>query len=549
MHAKPWQVLGYALVGCVFVLTCATFLDYGLTWDEERQATNGVSVLKWYVSLFRDDTALRTTESDLYLYGGFFDSLASGLAYLAWKLFNGGFYETRHLITALVGLAAIVGAYKLGSLLSGPAGGFFSALFLVLTPVFYGHLFNNPKDIPFATCFVFSLYYLLLSYDTLPRAPKKLLVKLGIAIGLTLGIRIGGILLFGYLLFLWTGWLMAQYGLTAHRPHPSLWIPLRQISCSLGLTLILAWAVMLVWWPWAQISPLLHPLKALQETARFRWSEKVFFNGCFMPAAELPWIYLPTWFGISLPEFYGLALLMGGVLTCKFIINFQRTRAHVEWLIKISLLVVVVCSPVLIAIIIHATVYDGMRHFLFLVPILAVLAGISLAGLLRSHVSLLVKGSAGVLIGLSAGMTGVDMVQLHPYQSVYFNRTIAGGLAAGASRFETDYWGNSYKEGVEWVIQHYDPPVQGPIRVANCAERFQTSYFLEQTEHLRHRFVTVRPAEHPHLLLATTRWECHKQIRGTLLHVVERQGTPLLYVIEVSARDGLNLAKPEISAK
>lgn len=89
MHAKLWRVLSYAWIVCVFILIYATFLDYGLTWDEKFQADNGIAILKWYRSFFRDHTAIQTTDTDLYLYGGFYDVLASGIAYTAWKLFHG----------------------------------------------------------------------------------------------------------------------------------------------------------------------------------------------------------------------------------------------------------------------------------------------------------------------------------------------------------------------------------------------------------------------------------------------------------------------------
>jgi hypothetical protein len=535
MSEKPWQVLFYTLIICVLILICGTFLDYGLTWDEDLRAGYGVSVLKWYLSFFQDHAAIQNAIQNIH--GGFFDAMASGIAYSAWKIFNIGFYETRHLVNALVGLAAIVGTYKLGSLLSGSMGGLFSALFLTLTPVFYGHLFNNPKDIPFATLFVISFYYLLLSYNALPCVSKDLLIRLGTVMGLTLGVRIGGILLVVYLLILWTGWLAAQYVVNGRQTRPPILTFISYMSRSFSVTIILAWAIMLVWWPWAQVSPLLHPLEALRGVAHFPWHGQVFFNGRFLAATELPWSYLPTWFGISLPEFYFIAFFIGGFLALKFIINFRRAPAHFEWLMKIGLLVVGACFSILIAIIMHSVIYDGMRHFLFVLPILAVLAGISFAGLLRSDVSPLVKGSAGVLIGLSAGITVFDMVQLHPYESVYFNRAVAGGLEAAASQFETDYWGNSYKEGAEWVIENYHPPFQGTIRVANCARLFQTSYFFEKTEDLQNRFVAVQREDNPHIFLATTRWECHKTIKGNVLHTVERQGVPLLYVIEVGARE------------
>jgi hypothetical protein len=535
MSERDWRAFFYALSLCVLVLICATFLDYGLTWDEDWQANNGIAILKWYGSFFRDHTAIRTIHTDLYLYGGFYDCVASGIAYTAWKVFHAGFYETRHLVNAFFGLGAIVGAYKLGALLSGPMGGFFSAFFLTLTPMFYGHLFNNPKDIPFATLFIFSIYYLVLSYDSVPRIPTSRLVKLAIAIGLTLAIRIGGILLFGYSLVFWAGALAVYYVFNRLQTRPSLVTLTSHMGYTFGLLIVLAWGVMLVWWPWAQISPLAHPLQAVHETAHFQWDGHVFFNGSFVHAAKLPWNYLPTWLAISLPEFYFIALIMGGFLACRFLISFQRTLTEFARLMKIGLLLAVVCFPLLILIFMHPTVYNGMRHFLFLLPVLAVLTGISLAGLLRSHVSLLIKGTAGMLIVLSAGTTTFDMVQLHPYESVYFNRMVAGGLEGAAPRFETDYWGNSYKEGAEWVIQNYRSPLQRKIRIATCGHQFSTAYSFQKTEDLRNRFETVRREESPDIVLATISpertGECHKTIQGYILYTVERRGIPLLYVI------------------
>jgi hypothetical protein len=144
-----------------------------------------------------------------------------------------------------------------------------------------------------------------------------------------------------------------------------------------------------------------------------------------------------------------------------------------------------------------------------------------------------------VLISISAGVTVFDLVQLHPYQSVYFNRAVPGRFAAGASRFETDYWGFSYKEGAEWLIHNYRPPFQGKVRVANCAMPFQIGYFFEKMGDLQNRFMAGRPKENPYIFLATTYTYdgCHKTITGNILHIVKRQGVPLLYVIEVSARD------------
>src|SRR6476660_9771483 len=99
----------------------------------------------------------------------------------------------------------------MGKYLGGPVAGFLSALFLLLTPRFYGDAFNNPKDIPFACLFLFSMYYLMMAVRYFPCIPGVLILKLGVAVGLTLGIRVGGSLLIGYLGLAFVFWSIREW--------------------------------------------------------------------------------------------------------------------------------------------------------------------------------------------------------------------------------------------------------------------------------------------------------------------------------------------------
>jgi hypothetical protein len=125
------------------------------------------------------------------------------------------------------------------------------------------------------------------------------------------------------------------------------------------------------------------------------------------------------------------------------------------------------------------------------------------------------------------------MVELHPFQCVYFNRAI-GGLQGADGRYETDYWGNSYKEGVEWLVAHYQGPYRRPVRVANTSKCILTSYFLEKDDRPK-RFVPVcdDSGDPPNILLTITRERRHQGIPGALVHLVSRQGVPLCYVYQV----------------
>lgn len=523
---RYFRSLFVVLLFALMVLIALTFPDYGLGWDEERHRTYGELAVRWYSSLFRDDSIFQ--HLNLYLYGAFFDLLSQ----LVSHLIPIGFYEGRHLLTAFFGFSAVVLVYLTAVNMAGYMSGFFSTLFILATPAFYGHLFVNHKDIPFATLFLLSLYLMIRVGERTPRPGNSLLVILGLAIGLTMGIRVGGALLLGYLALSWTAQLLwkRRLGLVSL----DLRSAVRYLLIPLGLTSLIAWLVMLLFWPWAQLSPILNPIKALLLTARFtEWQGRVFFDGQFYDSDKIPPHYLPTWFAVSLPEFYFVAILLGCFLAASFVLKLRGGSSDFSRAAKIGLLVIAICAPIVAATLLRSVVYDGIRQFLFVLPLLAVLAGVSTASFLRSrHRGVLKVSMGGLLLG-SVFLTTLDMLQLHPYEYVYFNRLFGGSLTSAATRFETDYWGLSYKEGAEWLVRNYRPDSAARIRVANCSARFQSDYFLEKSPEGRQRFVGVPPNGDPQIFLATTRFGCQALVRGDLLHVVSRMGTPLLYIFEV----------------
>src|SRR5258708_474032 len=193
-----WNRLFLALLLIAAVLVLLTFRSYGVTWDEDMQRWYGDLVLDHYLSwigLAKPPHWLALySYGDLYNYGAVFDMAASALN----RFSPLGVFETRHLLNAIVGLMGIAGAWKLGVRLGGARAGFFAALFLLLTPNYYGQMFNNPKDIPFAVGFIWATYYLVRIVPLLPRPPLRLVLKLAVATGLAMAVRVGGLLLVCY---------------------------------------------------------------------------------------------------------------------------------------------------------------------------------------------------------------------------------------------------------------------------------------------------------------------------------------------------------------
>ena len=101
------------------------------------------------------------------------------------------------------------------------------------------------------------------------------------------------------------------------------------------------------------------------------------------------------------------------------------------------------------AIVMGTTQYDGMRHFMFVYPILAVLAASGWTAVLDARRRpWLRKGAALVLAVALVSVVSFD-VRDHPNQVVYFN-SVVGGPRGAFGRYDMDYWGNCVLQAVEW---------------------------------------------------------------------------------------------------
>ena len=141
-----WDFLTNIILAIVAVVLVSTFTDYPITYDEEAKAYHGDLVRVWIASGFSDQ---RVFDFDnLNLYGSFFDLIASVSRLLVGDYL--GRQEASHLLIAAFGFLGVFATARVGRLAAGPMVGCLSCLLLIFTPQFYGHLFSNPKDMPFA---------------------------------------------------------------------------------------------------------------------------------------------------------------------------------------------------------------------------------------------------------------------------------------------------------------------------------------------------------------------------------------------------------------
>src|SRR5947208_6931803 len=178
--------LASIVLAAVGVIASLTFRDYGLGWDDYTHAEYADLLLRMYGSGLRATGAL--SFANLYMYGGGFDMAAA----LLHKVIPLELFETRRLLGAVVGVIGLAVTWRLGCHVGGPLAGLAALLLLALCPTFYGHMFMNPKDAPFAVAMVVLMLGLVRLAEEYPSPSPRTILIIGIGAGLSIGCRILG---------------------------------------------------------------------------------------------------------------------------------------------------------------------------------------------------------------------------------------------------------------------------------------------------------------------------------------------------------------------
>src|SRR6201997_5502299 len=176
--------LALLVLAAVSLIAGLTFRDYGLGWDDYTHAEYADLLLRMYGSGFKDTGAL--SFANLYMYGGGFDMVAA----LLHKVIPLELFETRRLVGAIVGVIGLAVTWRLGRRVGGPLAGLVALLLLALCPTFYGHMFMNPKDAPFAVAMAILMLGLVRLVEEYPSPSPRTILIVGLGAGLSIGSRI-----------------------------------------------------------------------------------------------------------------------------------------------------------------------------------------------------------------------------------------------------------------------------------------------------------------------------------------------------------------------
>src|SRR6202453_467217 len=357
-------ILVLVVVGLIASLT---FRDYGLGWDDYTHAEYADLLLRMYGSGFKDTGAL--SFANLYMYGGGFDMAAA----LLHRVIPLELFETRRLLGAIVGLIGLAVTWRLGRRVGGPLAGLAALLLLALCPTFYGHMFMNPKDAPFAVAMVILMLGLVRLAEEYPSPSPRTILIVGLGARLSIGSRILGGLALVYAVIGFIPLWLEETRTNGAREALRRFV---HVGYVLLPSLVFGYLVMGLIWPWSIMEPA-NPFQALAYFSHFfekPWKEM--FDGTLISVPDMPWSYLPTLFALQLPEVL-LGLAIAGVAGTLVAL----TRGDVPARRKTILLIVTLAAtlPLAIAMAKRPALYNGIRHFIFVIPPMTVLAGTAFA--------------------------------------------------------------------------------------------------------------------------------------------------------------------------
>lgn len=397
-----------------------SFRSFGITNDEPEDYLLGSYL---YTKLRADDSVLERSfviaeagAINLSMY----DRIYMALLYAIAGEIN---YDHYHLLNLLFFSILLISIYEVllketrKPLLAaiGPAA-------LLLTPRLFGDIAANHKDIPFAISYFVSLAVIYLFAG---KNSARSILAIGLSFGVTQSLRT-----VGYSIYLiYAIWLLLNQKSRFSKKilgKTSEWIAQIMVVFLIGLL------VHFVTLPYLAADPFSRFFELLNNARAFPWNNLVLFASQQFQSIHLPWYYVPLWFLVTTP----LSTLLLGIASVKLLRTSQLAR--LMWLaLSINTLALIISQP---------TLYDGVRHLAYLLPMMVVLACLSFNQLLASKWRW--KKTALNLIVLNVVLILVQYVLLFPFHYTYFNELV-GYLPGANNRFELDYWGASYKPAVE----------------------------------------------------------------------------------------------------
>ena len=302
---------------------------------------------------------------------------------------------------------------------------------LLLVPSFSGHLLFNVKDIPHLLQLFLAKLYI---YDYLHLSTKKLnlsrFLLLGFIIAASLSIRINALVFISFFLFYL--YLISE--------KKNIYVK------NTFLVAIISFLFLFIMTPQSWENPINWLVGSLEFQSSFDWTGHTLTNGEYIVAQDIDGSYLFTWYFFRMPLFIHIGFLY-------FIYKFTVSPKKFDF--STYALIFIFTNFALFPII-KPPAYDGLRHFLFLIPFFVIL-------FVEMIVDLDLKKYRSIIYGLLIFYGVFTQYGLEQYKYTYFNELTNLKEVSyhcenidGCGNWITDYWSFSGRELSTYVNQNFN---------------------------------------------------------------------------------------------
>lgn len=491
------------------LLSLLTYKDYGITWDERDVYTYGEQYYLHTIgkpsSFFDRDLGSAQNENLLVLYNHFYPGVIFAINYFisGSREIN---YTNMHLINLCMASFIFIAAYvvllkkykKSTTAILGP-------LFLLLLPRFIGDIPTNVRDVSFA---IFFFIAISLIYKLYPNINRFKLIILGLIFGLTQSSRVVGFTLY----FIYLTYALLIF----YRDNKKITFKIvRKLVIDLIIIGMIALLVNVITSPYLGSNFLVNFINSIKYSRAISSQGEMLFNGENVIYSDAGLAYLPTLFMITTPIMF---MFLSGYSFYRLIRNkLENNLLLIFWIaIVYSFGLYFVSRPI---------IFDGIRHFLFLLPLISIVSTIGIIEIAKTR-NKTVKLATVAFIALNSLLVIIQYVRLYPYQYIYFNELI--GYTSGAyQKYENDYWGASYKEAIQWLVDNQINATD-TYTINTCAHPMQSIYYLpknlEWTDQTNNAdFFVCYGRTNENL----------KVDQSKLIHVITRENVPLNYIYKL----------------
>lgn len=450
------------------------FRDYGFSWDEPLFYDYGdalgyaYSPSAWLSGNFEINNSYGSSGDDHKTRGPAYLLLAREPVYLLEAL-GLDKASARHLINFLFFQLGVYFLYRLALHWIRSSAALAASALFSWQPLLWGHAFINPKDPPFL---VFFLASVCLGFEMVDRLSNEAITSKqkfaaiiipALILGITTSVRVLGPL---------AGLLVLVYAVFILGRRMFAFLPSLMLYGAVALLATFAT------WPFLWENPIARFAQVTRFMSDNPTNLLVLFGGAVYRAGELPRRYLPFMLTATLTEpvwpLFFLGLLTGYWKLFKrrsFLKASLRVVTPVEtWTSLrseldittirnnfVSLTLVLLWFFLLVGYVLlwRPSMYDGLRHFLFILPPIFLFTGIGF-DFLFDLIAISWLRAGVILLLIAPGIAGI--IQLHPYEYTYYN-SFVGGTSGVFRQYETDYWLTCYKEAVEKLNQTVTDPV------------------------------------------------------------------------------------------